>query len=206
MNRWLGPEGRLQNVFEWVRNTAILNVCFVLSCIPLITIGAALTALSSMNLRLLRHEEGHIFKGYWRAFRDNFAQSTKIWLFMLVIGLWFVVDFWALNQISGNLSFALKIILGALSIVYVAVLHYVFAYNARFNDSMWNCLKNSLILSGTNLLHTFSLMCITFLALFISLYSEALFLRAIFIWAVLGFAAVSLLHCYLLSRIFARYE
>lgn len=206
MNRWLGPEGRLQNVFEWVRNIALLNICFVLSCVPVFTIGASLTALSSMSLRLLRGEEGHVFKEYWQSFRENFIQSTKLWLILLVIGLWFALDFWALNQLSGTLSFALKIILGTLCLVYIAVLHYVFAYNARFNDSTWICLKNSLILCGSNLLHTFSLICITFLSLFASLYSEAFFLRAIFVWLVLGFGAVSLLQCFLLSRIFARYE
>lgn len=206
MKQWFGPEGLLQTVFERIWNLTVLNFCFVVSCLPVVTAGAAMTALGSVNLRMLRREEGNVFSDYWAAFRGNFRQSTKIWLVLLGVGGFFVLDFWILNRLSGAMAFALKILLGVLFVAYLAAAHYVFAYTARFSDSLFVSLKNSLMLSGANLSVTASMMCMTFLALFVSFYSFEFFLRAIFVWLVLGFAVLSHLQCVLLSRIFARYE
>ena len=206
MKQWFGPEGLLQTVFEKIWNLTVLNFCFVVSCLPVVTAGAAMTALGSVNLRMLRHEEGNVFSDYWAAFRQNFRQATKIWLVLLGLGGFFVLDFWILNKLGGAAAFVLKILLGALFIAYLAAAHYVFPYTARFSDSIFVSLKNSLMLSGANLLVTASLMCMTFLALFVSFYSFEFFLRAIFVWLVLGFAALSHLQCVLLGRVFARSE
>lgn len=206
MNHWFGQEGLLQTVFEKIWNLTVLNICFVVSCLPVVTVGAALTALSSVNLRMLRREEGRVAADYWKAFRQNFRQSTGTWLLLLAAGGLFAVDFWALSQLGGMAVFVLKVLLGALFVVYLAVLHYIFAYIARFSDSLWVGLKNALMLSGANLLPTASMLCITFLVLFVSLYSLEVFLRAIYLWTLLGFAALNYAHCFLLNRILARYE
>lgn len=206
MKQWFGPEGFLQTIFEKIWNLTVVNFCFLISCLPLVTAGAAMTALSSVNLRMLRREEGNVFFDYWNAFRQSFGQSTKIWLLALAVGGLFALDFWALNQLAGTVAFVLKILLGGLFVVYLAVLHYVFAYTARFSDSIWVSLKNSLMLSGANLMVTASVLCITFLAMFVSFYSLEFFLRAIFVWLVLGFGTVNYLQSMLLNRIFSRYE
>lgn len=206
MNQWFGTDGYLQNVFVKVRDLAILNLCFVAGCIPVVTIGAALTALYSVNLRMVRGEEGSVFADYRKAFRENFRQGTKIWLLLLALAGLFAVDFWALNQLSGAFCFVLKILLGVLCFVVLAAAQYVFAYAARFSDPMGVVLKNALIISGTHLLHTVSLLCMNFVALFVSFYSMPVFLRAIYIWLVLGFSTLNYLRSFLLRRVFSRYE
>lgn len=205
MNQWFGTDGHLQNVFVRVLDMTVLNLCFVISCLPLVTIGAALTALYSVNFKILRREEGRVSADYWRAFRENFGQSTKLWLILLAAGIWFAVDFWALSQLNGSAAWVLKALLGGLLVVYLGLLHYVFAYTARFSDTLTVSLKNALMICGANLLPTVSLLCITFLAAFVSLYSLEFFLRAIFIWLVLGFAVLNCLQSFLLSRVFSRY-
>lgn len=206
MNRWFAPDGYLQTVFVKIRDLAVLNICFLLSCIPVVTIGAALTALYSVNLRMVRGEEGRVFADYWKAFRDNFRQGTRIWLLLLALTALFAVDFWALNQLSGVASFVLKILLGVLCFAVLAAAQYVFAYAARFSDSFGVILKNSLMICGANLLPTASLLCMVFLALFVSFYSLEVFLRAVYIWLVLGFSTLNHLRSFLLRRVFAQYE
>ncbi len=205
MNQWFGTDGHLQNTFVRVLDMAVLNLCFVISCIPLVTIGTALTALHSVNFKILRQEEGRVSANYWQAFRDNFGQSTKLWLILLAVGILFAMDFWALSQLEGSIAWILKTLLGGLLVVYLAMLHYVFAYTARFSDTLMVSLKNTLMICGANLLPTVSLLCITFLAVFVSLYSFEIFLRAIYIWLVLGFAALNCLQSFLLNRVFSRY-
>lgn len=206
MNRWFASDGYLQTVFVKVRDLAILNFCFLISCIPVVTVGGALTALYSVNLRMVRGEEGNVFADYWKAFRDNFRQGTGIWLLLAALAGLFALDFWALNQLSGPVSFVLKILLGVLLLVVLAAAQYAFAYTARFSDTFGVTLKNSLMICGANLLPTASLLCMSFLAAFVSLYSLGFFLRAIYIWLALGFSTLNYLQSFLLRRVFAQYE
>jgi len=58
----------------------ILSFCWIISCIPVFTIGAASTALYDTSRRVIHHDEGYVWRGYWHAFKVNFKQATKAWL------------------------------------------------------------------------------------------------------------------------------
>ena len=73
----------VMNVLNKIMNLMILNLCFVAGCIPVVTAGAAMTALYSVNLKMVRNEEAYIFSSYWRAFKENFRQSTVCWLLLV---------------------------------------------------------------------------------------------------------------------------
>ena len=61
----------------------ILNLTFILSCIPVITIGASVTALFTMTNKMVRNEDGTMWKGFWKAFGQNFKVGTKVWAVIL---------------------------------------------------------------------------------------------------------------------------
>lgn len=204
MNQWLGNEGLLQTVFVKVWDLLILNLCFLASCLPVFTIGAAQSALFAVNLKAVRKEEGSVFVEYWKAFRANFAQGTRLWGILLALGLIFVVDFWALGMLQGAIVWVLKAMLGALLLIYLAAFPWIFGYNARFADGVKVVLKNSLLLCGANLPVSAAMLCIRFLAAFLSFYSLEIFLRAAFLWIVLGFAVINYAQSYLLRRVFDR--
>lgn len=202
MNQWLENEGLLQTVFGKIWDLLVLNLCFLAACLPVFTVGAAQTALYSVNLKAVRKEEGNVAVDFWKAFRENLRQGTKLWVLTLLLGGVFALDFWALGILEGMAVWVLKALLGALLVVFLAALPWVFGYNAWFADDAKTVLKNALILCGANLAVSAAVLCVNFLAVFISLYSLAFFLRAIFLWIMLGFALINLLHCYVLRRVF----
>ena len=55
-----------------------LNVYFTISCIPIITIGAAFTALYTVTNKMVNNEEGPIHQTYIKAFKENFKPETII--------------------------------------------------------------------------------------------------------------------------------
>ena len=65
----------------------ILNILWMITSIPIVTIGASITALYYVTLKLVRDEDGYTIKSFFKSFKENFKQSTIIWLIMLVIGL-----------------------------------------------------------------------------------------------------------------------
>ena len=84
----------------------LLNAVFLITCIPLITIGASITALYTVTLREARGEEGYLVRSYWKAFLENFRKSTLLFLVYFASGcvLLFNLVFWLQMQTpAGNL-------------------------------------------------------------------------------------------------------
>ena len=61
-----------------------LNVCFVVGCIPIFTVGASLSALYAMCIRLQEDEEETVVAGFIHEFKRNFKQSTIAYFFILL--------------------------------------------------------------------------------------------------------------------------
>lgn len=121
-----------------------LNIMWLICSLPLITIGASTTALIYSCMKLHK-EEGYVTKNFLKSFKENFRQSTIIWIIYLVVGATLVADvfFWKL-QSGGN-----KIVLGiflAIVLLYGISLSFVFAIQAKFVNPIKNTLRYSFIL------------------------------------------------------------
>ena len=57
-----------------------LNALFIVTSLPIITIGASTAALYYETMRIVAGEESYITKDYFRAFKENFKKATIIWL------------------------------------------------------------------------------------------------------------------------------
>lgn len=62
----------------------ILNLLTLVFCIPLVTIGASLTAAHYVALKI-RRGEGYVWKNFLKSFKENLKQSTGLWLIYIVI-------------------------------------------------------------------------------------------------------------------------
>ena len=58
----------------WV-DLVLLNLAFLLGCIPVVTIPASLSALSRALLRMQREENVHIFRDFFRDIKIGFCRS-----------------------------------------------------------------------------------------------------------------------------------
>ena len=85
----------------------ILGLITVIFCIPVITIGASLTAAFYAGMKLVKDEENYVFKDFWKSFKTNFVQGLLVELIMGVIGLLLFFDiracaYWAFS--SGSMA------------------------------------------------------------------------------------------------------
>lgn len=76
----------------------VLNLCWLVCSLPLISCGAATTALYSVLLD--RGESSYLsaVPSFFRAFRRQFRQSTCLWLPYLLVGAALLFDFLLLSQ------------------------------------------------------------------------------------------------------------
>lgn len=64
----------------------LLNLIFLLCCIPVVTIGPAITALYAVSLRSVRYGDGYVIQTFFRSFKQNFKQSFVVGM----IGIYFL--------------------------------------------------------------------------------------------------------------------
>ena len=109
-------DGPLMQALTKVANLMIINLLTVLCCIPVFTIGAALPAMHYMCLKMIRNEDCYICKGYFKAFKESFKQSTKVWLIMLFVILVLIADYYVITKSGLEFGYWFTTILGAVAI------------------------------------------------------------------------------------------
>ena len=203
--------------FNWTDNVVMralgkigdmicLNVMWLICCIPIITIGASTTALYTVMLRMVKNEEGYIFRGFLKAFKSNFKQSTLIWLILLLLGIVWTVDFRVAGFIPGMAGIILSAIFLALGFILLSVMIYIFPLTARYENGIKATFKNALILIVAKLPYTFLMVAIVVAAVFASLWSAFTLLFSLPLWLIIGGALIAWVNSYILRRVFVVFE
>ena len=127
-----------------------LNGLWILCSLPIVTMGAATTALYCVSIKLNRNLDGAIFRQYFRSFKDNFKQSTQLWVILLVVGIFLSVDGYVLNHlrkattgVPAILWTLLLAVIIAAAIIYAILLAYTFPLIAYFENTNTAMLINA---------------------------------------------------------------
>lgn len=123
-----------------------LNILTVICCIPIFTVGASLTALNYVVLKMVRNEEGYINKSFFKSFKQNFKQATVIWLIMLAGILVLAGDFFILKYAAVEFPSWLNVVLAAVTIILIIAVMHVFAVLAKFENTIKNTFRNSFLM------------------------------------------------------------
>lgn len=130
----------------------VLGLLFVVTCIPVFTIGAALCAFYYTAMDSLRKEDGYIFKRYFASFGKNFKKGTLIWLIMLVLGglCGMNVYCWVMNS-DMKIAVVMLAISAIMTIAWVMTLLFVFPLQARFENTIGGTIQNAFLLAISHL-------------------------------------------------------
>ena len=155
----------------------ILTLLAMVCSIPVITIGASLTAVFYAALKMARDEEGYVWKEFFKSFKQNLKQSILIELILAAFAAILLVDInvcakWAadgggtLVQLLMFAAIGILIVLAAVvlvekTVVFQTVL-YVFPVLAKFDNTVFATIKNALVLCMHHLPQTISMMIATY--------------------------------------------
>ena len=103
-------DGLLVRFLNLVADLVALHVLWLLCSLPIVTMGASTTALYYASMRRIRTDESHVHQNFFRSFRQNFRQSTILWLMMLVVGAVLLLDFRLGLAMEGPLSTAVLVV------------------------------------------------------------------------------------------------
>lgn len=130
-----------------ISDLVIINLLTVLFCIPIITIGPAMTAMHYQVLKLVRDEECYVVKGYFKSFKENFKQATAIWLILLAAILFLISDFYFIYTTDMQPKMLYESAVVAVFVFVIFTLTFVFPIQAKFVNTVGKTLRNALVLS-----------------------------------------------------------
>lgn len=202
MSKLFDMDSPVMRFLNRMADMIILNILMILCCIPIITAGAAFTAMHYVLLKIVRDEEGYLVRGFFKSFAQNFRQATLIWLLMLLIIAVYVGD-WFIFVYSGAV-FPRVLVIGvmAIGIVILMVSMYVFPLLARFDNTIRKTINNAMLLAFANLPKTVLMAVFYALPFIIGYFSAYSFIFII----LFGFSVPAYVAAWLYSNIFKKFE
>lgn len=182
----------------------LLNILFVICSIPIFTIGASTTAVYYVTLKLARNDDGYTIRSFFKSFKENFKQSTIIWLILLVVGIILGIDVWFFAKAFAGSSTVRTVMLTiflAMCILYLAVSTYIFPLQSRFYNTVKRTFFNAFFMSIRHLINT-----VTIVIVDVAIVAVMLMVPQVMMLGVLfGFPLLAFVNSYILSPVFAKY-
>ena len=147
----------------------ILGWLWIIASLPVITFGAATTAMLMTAHISIRENDGTIWKPFWKYFRQEFKQATILWLIDLFVINLLLVDMVVVRYLG------LPMIVQQLTLlICIFVFCWVqlwFGYQSRIRDKLGIVLLNAFRMTVSNFGRTLLMAVLTLMALAVSYFS-----------------------------------
>ena len=202
MASFFSPKSMGTKILTGLTNLIIVNLVFIITCIPLITIGASITALYRITVSIVAGDNPAVLREYFKSFKDNFVKSTLFFLLYLALGAFFGFEIYMVRtMMAENMQWVQYPAYFFIFAVFASAC-YAFPLIAWFEESFKQVLENSLLIALTNL--PFTIMQAVIAAVFILLvdYNYAIPLSFV---CFMGIASIAWFYSLFLKRIFAKF-
>lgn len=196
---FLSPDSKFMQELRNLTDAIWINILMIVTSIPVITIGAAITAAHDASRRALQGEAGGVTANYFKAFRTNFVKSTVLWAVFGITGAALAYA-WVVLQIT-----PLLIPKFGLTIVWMIGFEWVFALQARFENSVGRTLMNAFVFGVSRILLTSGMIVIDVVWLGLLAACWFYFTQGLFLLVVMGYGTMILCHIPLLERGLTKY-
>ena len=204
MRDFFSLDGAFSRYGTLVADTLILSFMWIIFSLPVITIGAATSAMFYVSTRRIADREGYITSDFWLAFKVNFKRATLLWLLLALIMIVLALNVWLMVSgfiETGTLGGVMSIVLPAqfvfmLQFTFISI--FMFPMTARFEMGFFQTIKSSFIMANKHFMTS-----ITCTILLVTLVLVGI-MTTIFLFAVPGIYAM--LSSYMIMRVFKKYR
>lgn len=203
----------MKGIFRWdspvmqklalVSNLICLNLLWIVCSLPIVTMGAATTALYYAVFQIQTNDEDAILRPFFRGFTQNFKQATLLWLPLLAATVLMLFNLRYLFAFGGHTIFWIVFIF--MTIVVLLVQAQMLPMLARFEMTNKAIVKSSAALT---LMHFLSCLIMTALnvvpivAFFADVYT---FMWLSPLWVCIWFAMIAYINGRILLKIWKKH-
>lgn len=201
------------NIFRWdsplmkfmmlVTNLICLNVLWLLMCLPVVTAGAATTAMYYVIFQYITKQDDAVLKPFFRAFKENFRTVTPIWILNLLVGAAMAAEIFYLTQSD---ELCLKVVFGVLLFVYSGASSYLYPLIARYDAPVKSTVFNSFALAMRHIFSTVLIVAFHAIPVALVLFAPEIFWKTGIVWLLGGFSLIAYLNGRILMSVFEKNE
>ena len=196
----------VMRISEKIADLVTVNLLFVLSCLPIVTIGIAKISLYQTVFAIKHQRRLPVIRTYINAFRENWKLGLQLGGIELLISgicLFDLFLFWSQTALPMQV---LKAVCLGLFIFLVLVMLAAYPIAARYQLDWKECLQKAMIVTGLHF-PWFFVMGSALLLLCMALASSVLaFLLGLMIFFLFGFSSLAFAQVGLMEKIFAHYQ
>lgn len=131
-----------------------LNIVFIIVCIPIVTIGPAISALYYASVKSIRRDRSYPIKEFFKAFKRDFKQSFIVGLIMVIAGIILYIDVKFSVDFIQNSFIYMRYIYFIIAAVLAFIMIYIYPLISRFSLKLSGLFKLSFYLSIRHFLTT----------------------------------------------------
>ena len=158
MDRFFDVDNPVMRFLSTSVDLAIVNLMTVLFALPIITAGGSLASMNYVLLHLYRKEEGYLTSMFKKSFKDNFRQGIPLGLLAAAICGITAADLFMLHSMNSKASTIMMIIISVVFMYLITTFVYVFALQARYENTVTGTIANAFRLSIAHLPRTLGMM------------------------------------------------
>lgn len=197
--------GKFFSAFTRLADIILLNILFIITCLPVITIGAALCALYQTALQIVQHKESYIHQDFFSNLKQGLYPNGVAGLFSIGCVCICVLNFRTIPFLhkgsTGIVLFCMQLLF--LFCLYVFLL-YINILPKPYRMTLKNTLHNVFYLAFKYLPISLICLCISLLPVGYLLLFPGEMKWVLSFLLTAGFSVISLAHSFLLLKVFKR--
>ena len=196
----------LMRFSEKVLDIVTVNLLFVVSCLPIVTIGVAKISLYQTMFEIKKSRRVPVFKIYIRAFKQNLRLGLQLGLLELGIVLISLLDLYLFWGQAGLAFQVLKAICLGILIFLTLVMLSSYPIAARYELTWKEVLQRGLLLVSFNFPWFFLMLAILFLIVMVLYVSGFTLVLGGSAFLLFGFGLLAFWQTGLIEKLFAKYQ
>ncbi len=204
MKKLFSLDSPIMRFLSHLADLVILSFLWLVCSLPLVTMGAATTALYAVLLKDVAGEGGPVVRSFFRYFKENFKQATVLWLILAVVTAICVAD--VLLILSGMVGESIAaIVVCSVPLVFVVMaMGYCYPMIAYFRITTGRTLKNALLLTVCKLPSSLLMAALNCFPMALWVFFPKQFYATVIFLLLIGPGIIANLNAYLLLRIFKK--
>lgn len=200
------PDGPIFSTLSRLLDLMILNVLWMVCCLPVITIGPATTAMYTVLFKMREKKDDSIIGQFFRALRSSFRQAFPAGLLLVGAGAVLLLDFRVVFYDSSFSMQWLRWLFWVVLAVAAAYFSWLFPLIAKFENGFRGMLRNARLMMIRHLPVTVIITFLNLLPALLAYFDPYLTLwNMLLFWLFLGFSLIAFVNSLLLYRVFYRY-
>lgn len=154
------PENRVWSFIAKVADMFLLQILWLICCLPIFTIGASSAALWKCLVALAQDREGKPFGSFFRAFKTSFKTATGVWaahlgLILFLFGDLYICVTMTKNGQYGDIMMFFFGVLAVLGVLFLLTSFWFYPLSGVYTHfGFKKVMKNSVFLTMRHFAHT----------------------------------------------------